>query len=218
MKKIFPLTSLMLAALLMSSCTVGEDYCTVGEDYNDDVHYYPADMEKAQPFLGIWTLTGCDVTTTATVSDFMGVSKEVLNGHDTYTTDIEWAFTSLHDGTINIGDTYLNPLIPLSKQFRWDMLNESNMSITMLEDVTGSFLPNSSYAFTICWPDLGEYSSVHASYAYDRLQLTIHYQREGKYEELDRYYYSYIYNNSRYDGTGCTYVMDVVVTYMLNRR
>lgn len=216
MKKIIiPFAATVCFALSLTSCSPGYDENSNFGDvqtYLDDEEYITAKTA----FLGQWSLIGCDVSTSTTVMDAFGNTKESLNGHDTYSCHLEWSFNSVSNITLKVAES-IHPLIPLSKSYGWGLINEETLLLVLHDDLTGNFAADTPVVMTIDWPNQDEASSAHANYFYDRLNLTVHYQKEGDYDDLDRYYYSYSLNNNRYDGTGCHFLMDVVVTYMLLR-
>lgn len=212
MKKIIiPFAATVCFALSLTSCTANYDGCNIQSDLEHEEY-----IQKVTPFLGYWTLTGCDVNTSTTVMDAFGNTKESLNGHDTYSCHLEWSFNSDSNITLKVAES-IHPLIPLSQSYGWGYINEESLLLVLQNDLSGNFVPNTPLVMTASWPNQSEMSSAHLNYAYDRLNLTVHYQKEGDYDDLDRYYYSYSLNNSRYDGTGCHFLMDVVVTYKLLR-
>lgn len=216
MKKIFfPFAATACFVLSLTSCMHEYD----GNNYMDDIQGIIDDEEyitTKTAFLGDWTLIGCDVSTSTTVMDAFGNTKESLNGHDTYSCQLEWSFNSVSNITLKVAES-IHPLIPLSQSYGWGLINEETLLLVLHDDLSGNFAADTPVVMTVGWPNQSEMSSAHWNYAYDRLDLTVHYQKEGDYDDLDRYYYSYSLNNSRYDGTGCHFLMDVVVTYMLLR-
>ena len=230
MKKPIYLLFFCLAAMLAACSVEHEDYLANYPDKDGEITSLEY-RKYMEPFVGPWSFVGYDIVTHTVVSAADGTVLNNIHGKDSREVSATWTFNGDGWGTIvfdkntssktgnassGAGDGFpyhtLHPLLIIDKEFQWVVSNDSIMKIQFYGDTASDI-----YDARFFWPIAQADNELSQNYKTDVLTLAIDYTTYSDFNAVCDIYSGYD-ANSTYDGTGCTYTIDVTASYHLVRK